>query len=97
MPSKNNNGLFGVAPSPVPELKIGMYGEIKFGSQQNPAANGQWQNGFDMGRLVLLPTYQVTDNIVFNAEIEFEHSGTGFRQRRQAARHRGNRAGLFRL
>jgi hypothetical protein len=55
-----------------------MYGEIKFGSQQNPAANGQWQNGFDMGRLVLLPTYQVTDNIIFNAEIEFEHSGTGF-------------------
>ena len=55
-----------------------MYGEIKFGSQQNPAANGQWQDGFDMGRLVLLPTYQVTDNIVFNSEIEFEHSGTGF-------------------
>jgi hypothetical protein len=78
MPSKNNNGLFGVAPSPVPELKIGMYGEIKFGSQQNPAANGQWQNGFDMARLVLLPTYQVTDNIVFNAEIEFEHAGSGF-------------------
>src|SRR6266700_7405295 len=51
MPSKNND-LFGVAPSPAPGLKIGMYGEIKFGSQQNPAANGQWQNGFDMGRLV---------------------------------------------
>jgi len=77
MPSKNND-LFGVAPSPAPGLKIGMYGEIKFGSQQNPAANGQWQNGFDMGRLVLLPTYQVTDNIVFNAEIEFEHAGSGF-------------------
>jgi hypothetical protein len=77
MPSKNND-LFGVAPSPAPGLKIGMYGEIKFGSHQNPAANGQWQNGFDMGRLVLLPTYEVTDNIVFNAEIEFEHSGTGF-------------------
>src|SRR6266478_9121749 len=72
-PSKNND-LFGVAPSPVSGLKIGMYGEIKFGSSQNPAANGQWQNGFDMGRVVLLPTYQVTDNIVFNAEIEFEHA-----------------------
>jgi hypothetical protein len=59
-------------------MKIGSYGEIKFGSQQNPAANGQWQNGFDMGRLVLLPTYQVNDYITFNAEIEFEHSGTGF-------------------
>jgi hypothetical protein len=75
-----NKDLFGVAASPVPGLKIGMYGEIKFGSQQNPApgANGQWQNGFDMGRLVLLPTYQVTDNIIFNAEIEFEHAGSGF-------------------
>jgi hypothetical protein len=70
--------LFGAAPAPVPGLKIGMYGEIKFGTSQNPAANGQWQNGFDMGRLVLLPTYQVTDNIVFNAEIEFEHGGAGF-------------------
>jgi hypothetical protein len=73
-----NKDLFGVAASPIPGLKIGMYGEIKFGSQQNPAANGQWQNGFDMGRLVLLPTYQVTDNIIFNAEIEFEHSGIAF-------------------
>jgi hypothetical protein len=77
-PNKNNNDLFGVAPSPAPGLKIGMYGEIKFGSSQNPAANGQWQNGFDMGRVVLLPTYQVTDNIVFNAEIEFEHAGSAF-------------------
>ena len=73
-----NKDLFGVAASPVPGLKIGMYGEIKFGSQQNPDAGGQWQNGFDMGRLVLLPTYQVTDNIIFNAEIEFEHSGIAF-------------------
>jgi hypothetical protein len=77
---EKNKDLFGVGTSPVPGLKIGMYGEIKFGSQQNPAATipGQWQNGFDMGRLVLLPTYQVTDNIVFNAEIEFEHAGSGF-------------------
>ena len=44
----------------------------------NPAAGGQWQNGFDAHRLVLLPTYQITDNIIFNAEIEFEHGGTGF-------------------
>jgi hypothetical protein len=76
--SSKNKDLFGVGTSPVPGLKIGMYGEIKFGSQQNPAANGQWQNGFDMARVVLLPTYQVTDNIVFNAEIEFEHAGAGF-------------------
>jgi hypothetical protein len=76
--STKNKDLFGVGAAPVPGLKIGMYGEIKFGSQQNPKANGQWQNGFDMARLVLLPTYQVTDNIIFNAEIEFEHAGTGF-------------------
>jgi hypothetical protein len=77
-PNKVNNDLFGAAPSPVSGLKIGMYGEIKFGSQQNPHAGGQWQNGFDMGRVVLLPTYQVTDNIVFNTEIEFEHAGIAF-------------------
>jgi hypothetical protein len=71
-------GAGGTAVPGIPGMKIGMYGEIKFGSQQNPNANGQWQNGFDMARLVLLPTYQVTDNIVFNAEIEFEHAGTGF-------------------
>ena len=78
MAGPRNNDLFGVAPSPVSGLKIGMYGEIKFGSTQNPAANGQWQNGFDIHRVVLLPTYQVTDNIVFNAEIEFEHGGIAF-------------------
>ncbi len=74
-----NGDLFGAAPAaPALGLKIGMYGEIKFGTAQNPDANGQWQNGFDMGRVVLLPTYQVTDNIVFNAEIEFEHAGSAF-------------------
>jgi hypothetical protein len=49
-----------------------------FGLQQNPAANGQWQNGLDARRLVLLPTYLITPNIIFNAEIEFEHAGAGF-------------------
>ena len=59
-------------------LSIGAYGEVKFGAMQNPAANGQWQNGFDTARMVLLPTYAITDNIIFNAEIEFEHAGSGF-------------------
>jgi hypothetical protein len=71
-------GILGVADSPVPGLSIGAYGELKYGSLQNPAANGQWQNGFDAHRLVLLPTYAITPNIIFNAEIEFEHGGTGF-------------------
>ena len=29
-------------------------------------------------RLVLLPTYAITPNIIFNAEIEFKHAGTAF-------------------
>ena len=70
--------ILGLAPSPVPGLSIGAYGEVKFGTMQNPAANGQWQNGFDTARMVLLPTYAITDNIIFNAEIEFEHAGSGF-------------------
>ncbi|HUA50838.1 MAG TPA: hypothetical protein VMB81_01670 [Candidatus Sulfotelmatobacter sp.] len=74
----NDQGLFGLYPSPIEGLKFGAYGELKVGSMQNPAANGQWQNGFDGGRLVLLPSYALTDRIIFNAEIEFEHGGTGF-------------------
>jgi hypothetical protein len=70
--------ILGVAASPVPGLSIGAYGEIHFGTQQNPAAGGQWQNGFDARRVVLLPTYAITPNIIFHAEIEFEHAGTGF-------------------
>jgi hypothetical protein len=73
-----DNGILGVT-SPVTGLSIGAYGEVYFGAMQNPAANGQWQNGSDAARrLVLLPTYAITPNIIFNAEIEFEHAGTGF-------------------
>jgi len=70
--------ILGLEPSPVAGLSIGAYGEIKFGGVQNPAAGGAWQNGFDTARMVLLPTYAITDNIIFNAEIEFEHAGSGF-------------------
>jgi hypothetical protein len=73
-----NNGILGVTESPVAGLAIGAYGEAKFGFRQNPAAGGQWQNGFDLHRLVLLPTYAITPNIIFNAEIEFEHAGSAF-------------------
>jgi hypothetical protein len=75
---QTNKPILGLADSPVAGLSIGAYGEVKFGFMQNPAANGQWQNGFDTARTVLLPTYQITPNIIFNAEIEFEHAGTGF-------------------
>ncbi len=70
--------ILGLAPSPVAGLAIGAYGEFFFGGMQNPAAGGRWQNGFDARRFVLLPTYAITDNIIFNAEIEFEHAGSGF-------------------
>jgi len=71
--------IFGLVDSPVAGLSIGAYGEIQFGEMQNPAAGGQWQLGSDPARrFVLLPTYDITDNIIFNAEIEFEHAGTGF-------------------
>ena len=70
--------ILGLEPSPVAGLSIGAYGEVKFGGMQNPAAGGAWQNGFDAARMVLLPTYAITDNIIFNAEIQFEHAGSGF-------------------
>ena len=74
-PSKD---IFGILPSPINGLKLGAYGEVKFGTQQNADHNGQWQTGFDMARFVLLPTFQFTDSIIFNSEIEFEHAGSGF-------------------
>jgi hypothetical protein len=77
-PQTGNKDLFGLAPSPVDGLKIGAYGEIKYGRLQNPNAGGQWQTGFDAARFVLLPTYEITKNIIFNAEIEFEHAGIAF-------------------
>jgi hypothetical protein len=76
-PSKPNT-IMGLADSPMTGLSIGAYGEMKFGVQQNPAAGGQRQFGADIHRLVLLPTYLITPNIIFNAEIEFEHAGSGF-------------------
>jgi len=77
-PAETKKPILGLADSPVAGLSIGAYGEVKFGMMQNPSAGGQWQNGFDAHRLVLLPTYQITNNIIFNAEIEFEHAGAGF-------------------
>ena len=70
-----NTGLVGVASSPVEALSFGGYGEILFGRQQNPEAGGKWQNGFDARRVVLSPAYALSKNIIFNAEIEWEHGG----------------------
>ncbi len=64
--------LFGLGYRSNAVLSLGAYGELKFGGQEAP---GGWKDGFDAGRIVLLPTYQITDNIIFNAEIEFEHGG----------------------
>ena len=78
MPPTGDKAIFGILPSPLEGLRLGAYGETNFGTRQNPAHNGQWQNGFDASRFVLLPSYQFTDSIVLNAEIEFEHAGSGF-------------------
>jgi hypothetical protein len=70
-----DKAILGLTDSPVIGLAIGAYGEMMFGAAQNPAAGGQWQNGADIRRMVLLPTYAITDNIIFNAELEWEHGG----------------------
>jgi hypothetical protein len=77
-PAAGNKDLFGIYPSPLEGLRLGAYGEFKFGAQQNPANNGHWEKGFDAARVVLLPSYAITDSISFNAEIEFEHGGAAF-------------------
>ena len=67
----------GVSSYAAPGLSFGGYGEIRFGSFQNASATpaGQRQFGFDAQRVVLSPTYAFTNNIILNAEIEFEHGG----------------------
>lgn len=70
--SPNEHELFGLGYRSHAVLSIGAYGEMKFGGEETP---GGWKNGFDAGRIVLLPTLQVTDSITFNAELEFEHGG----------------------
>ncbi len=68
----NERSLFGLGYRSQAVLSIGAYGELKFGGEQTEEG---WKDGFDAARIVLLPTYQITDNIIFNAEIEFEHGG----------------------
>jgi hypothetical protein len=70
-----NRDIFGLLPSPLEGLRIGMYGEFKFGKAQNPDANGQWQLAADVTRIVLMPSYQFTDSIFLYSEIEVEHGG----------------------
>src|SRR5262252_8309504 len=70
-----NRDIFGILPSPLEGLRIGMYGEFKFGKAQNPDANGQWQLAADVTRVVLMPSYQFTDSIFLYSEIEVEHGG----------------------
>lgn len=69
---RNERSLFGLGYRSHAVLSIGAYGEMKFGGQDAP---GGWKDGFDAGRIVLLPTLQITDSIIFNAELEFEHGG----------------------
>ena len=56
--SSSSQPLFGLGYRSHAVLSIGAYGELKFGGNEAP---GGWKDGFDAGRIVLLPTYQVTD------------------------------------
>lgn len=53
-------------------LRFGAYGESIFGGTNS---GDGWESGFDAKKFVLLGTYQISDNIFFNTEIEFEHGG----------------------
>ena len=91
-----DKAILGLTDSPIPGLAIGAYGEMLFGAAQNPAAGGQWQGGADIRRMVLLPTYAITDNIIFNAELEWEHGGFS-RWGRQGERRNRRRAAVDRF
>lgn len=50
-------------------LSIGFYGEAKYRfPEEGPAV-------FDPHRFVLTPSYQISDWLIFNSELEFEHGG----------------------
>jgi len=56
-------------------LSIGGYGEANY--QAYVDDKGSSKNNADMERLVLYTGYKFTDQILFNSELEFEHSKTG--------------------
>lgn len=64
-------------------LSIGGYGEanyqVRVDDQGERDANGKFKNpdNADFERLVLYTGYKFNDHILFNSEIEFEHSSTG--------------------
>ena len=70
-------GAFGLGYRVQENLRLGAYGEMFGGVVQNPDDSGHRQLSFDAARIVLLPTYQISERIVFNAEVEFEHGGIG--------------------
>lgn len=74
--TKLDPGLFGITyrngGTVTDSMKIGAYGETKFGRTESSKG---WENGFDATRIVLLGTYPIAEDILFNTEIEFEHGG----------------------
>jgi len=56
-------------------LSIGGYGEVNFQTFVGDKGPND-KNNADMERLVLYVGYKFTDSIIFNSEIEFEHSST---------------------
>ena len=70
-PPRNEAGeeLLGRSFFKAKGLSLGFYGEAKYRFPKNGA------NAFDAHRFVLLPSYQINDWMVFNAELELEHGG----------------------
>ena len=96
--SGGDKAILGLIDSPVPGLAIGAYGEVHFGAMQNPAAGGQWQIGFDAARrFVLAADLRHHRQHHLQRRDRVRARGLGLRQRRQAARHRRDRAALDRL
>lgn len=56
-------------------VSLGSYGEFNY--KNVVSDRGSANDEFDMLRLVLYTGYKFSDRLVFNSEVEFEHSSTG--------------------
>ncbi len=66
--TRPNREPSGPRPPPLPGRRLGAHRGLNVGARQNPDHNGQWQSGLDAARPGMLPTFQFTDDIIFNAE-----------------------------
>ena len=70
--TKEDQDRFGLIYRSVEKMRFGAYGESNIRYQETPDGD---EFGFDPHRIVLLGGYNITDSIIFNLEIEFEHGG----------------------